>query len=222
MKACPAVMTRAQRSCSSPRMARSRETFPLCVERYDQRAELTDAERHALGELGPKDLRRNRARGIPRRTAAGWRALSRLVEPLDAARDCLRHGEDIRFRRAGAHAVAIILGNCARTGRSYWAWTAQDWAQLSGSSAETFIAAQTWPTETTVRPFVVALGYLLAGFDDFHHLGTFNRLHLASLVFGPKPSSSRCARPARCLISGATAACSAPSTGCAECSVRRC
>jgi len=168
------------RSCSSPRMARSRETFPLCVERYDQRAELTDAERHALGELGPKDLR------IPRRTAAGWRALSRPVEPLDAARDCLRHGEDIRFRRAGAHAVAIILGTCTRTRRSYWAWTAQDWAQLCGSSAETFIAAQTWPTETTVRPFVVALGYLLAGFDDFHHLGTFNRLHLASLVFGPQ------------------------------------
>jgi hypothetical protein len=159
-------------------------TFPLCVQRYDQRAELTDAERHALGELGPKNLRRNRARGVPRRTAAGWRALSRLVGPLDTARGCLPHGEDARFRRAGAHAMAIILGNCVQTGRSYWAWTAQDWAQLCASSAETFIAAQTLPTETTVRPFVVALGYLLAGFDDFHHLGTFNRLHLACLVFG--------------------------------------
>jgi len=54
---------------------------------------------------------------------------------------------------------------------------------LCGSSAEALISAQPLPTETTGRPFVVALGYLLAGFDGFHRLGTFNRLHLASLVF---------------------------------------
>ena len=35
-----------------------------------------------------------------------------------------------------------------------------------------------------MRPFLVALAYLLAGFDDFQHLGMFNRLHLAQLVFG--------------------------------------
>jgi hypothetical protein len=31
---------------------------------------------------------------------------------------------------------------------------------------------------------LIALGYLLAGFDAFERLGTFNRLHLAGLVFG--------------------------------------
>ena len=46
-------------------------------------------------------------------------------------------------------------------------------------------AAQPLPTETTVRPLVIALGYLLGGFTDFQHLGNFNRLHLARLVFGP-------------------------------------
>jgi hypothetical protein len=35
-----------------------------------------------------------------------------------------------------------------------------------------------------VRPFLVALGYLLGGFASFQHLGNFNRLHLACLVFG--------------------------------------
>jgi hypothetical protein len=35
-----------------------------------------------------------------------------------------------------------------------------------------------------VRPFVIALGYLLGGFTDFQHLGNFNRLHLGRLVFG--------------------------------------
>ena len=47
-------------------------------------------------------------------------------------------------------------------------------------------AAQPLPTETTVRPFVIALGYLLGGFNDFQLLGTFNRLHLAQLVFGDR------------------------------------
>ena len=46
------------------------------------------------------------------------------------------------------------------------------------------MTAQTPPTESTVRPYVVALAYLLGGFTDFHRLGTFNRLHLACLIFG--------------------------------------
>ena len=35
-----------------------------------------------------------------------------------------------------------------------------------------------------MRPFLVALAYLISGFTDFQHLGMFNRLHLAQLVFG--------------------------------------
>jgi integrase len=161
--------------------------FGLAIHRYDRRGELLDAEAAALIALGPGGLRRNRATGVPRRTAAHWTALARLVEPLDAARARLHHRDDVRFRRAGAHAAAIILLNCVDRGRSYWAWTAADWAELCGSSAEAFIAARDLPTETTVRPFVVAIGYLLGGFDQFHLLGMFNRLHLARLVFGATP-----------------------------------
>lgn len=54
-------------------------TFPLPVECYDRREELSEAELHALLELGPKNLRRNRPWRIPRRTAADWQALARLV-----------------------------------------------------------------------------------------------------------------------------------------------
>jgi len=80
-----------------------------------------------------------------------------------------------------------VLQHCADTGRSYWAWTDWEWARLCGSSAEEFTAARTLPAEQTVRPFVVALGYLLGGFTSFQHLGNFNRLHLACLVFGDEP-----------------------------------
>ena len=151
---------------------------------WDRRAGLLDAEAAAIAAIGPVGLRRNRATGIPRRTAKHWKTLARLVEPLDAARAALHHGDDVLFRRAGAQAAAIVLQHCADTGRSYWAWTEWDWARLCGSSAGEFLAARTLPAERSVRPFLVALAYLLGGFASFQHLGNFNRLHLACLVFG--------------------------------------
>ncbi|HET9080087.1 MAG TPA: site-specific integrase [Trebonia sp.] len=157
--------------------------FGVALHRYDRRGELLDGEAAALAALGAAGLRRNRATGV-QPTAAHWKALARLVEPLDAARARLHHRDDVRFRRAGAHAVAIILDNCVDRGRSYWGWTGQDWADLCGSSARTFVADRDLPTEATVRPFLVAIGYLLDGFDEFHLLGMINRLHLARLVFG--------------------------------------
>ena len=151
---------------------------------WDRRGQLLASETAAILAIGPAGLRRNRATGIPRRTARDWKAISRLVQPLDAARQTLHHDDDPKFRRAGAQAAAIVLQQCADTGRSYWAWTSWDWARLCGSSAGEFLAARTLPTEQTVRPFLVALGYVLGGFTGFHHLGNFNRLHLACLVFG--------------------------------------
>ena len=151
---------------------------------YDRSARLTNGEREALARLGPTGLRRNRARGIPRRPALSWKALARLLEPLDAARASLHHRDDLRHRRAGLHAVGLVLEHCAALGRSYWSWTADEWVRLIGASAEEFLAERGLPTETTVRPFVIALAYLLSGFDRFERLGTFNRLHLAKLVFG--------------------------------------
>ena len=151
---------------------------------WDRRPELRASEAAAIAAIGPAGLRRSRAKGIPRRTARHWKAISRLAGPLDAAREALHHDDDPAFRRAGAHAAAIVLQHCADTGRSYWAWTSWDWAMLCGSSASEFLEARTLPTERTVRPFLVALAYLLCEFTGFHYLGNFNRLHLAGLVFG--------------------------------------
>ena len=152
-----------------------------------------------LERLGPTGLRRNRAGGIPHRAALSWKALARLVEPLDAARVALHHNDDARHRRAGLQAVGVVLEHCATLRRPYWAWSRDDWAGLIGSSAEEFVAARALPTETTVRPFVVALAYLLGGFDRFEQLGTFNRLHLAKLVFGADVVASSIAQAATTL-----------------------
>jgi hypothetical protein len=163
---------------------------------WDRGHELLDAEAAAIAAIGLVSLRRNRATGVPRRTARHWHAISRLAVPLDAARDGLRHDDDVRFRRAGSQAAAIILQHCADTGRTYWAWTPWVWAGLCGSSARDFLDARTLPTESTVRPFVVAMAYLLGGFDGFHQLGNFNRLHLAGLVFGEDAVESSLSRAA--------------------------
>jgi len=163
---------------------------------WDRRSELLPGEAAAIAAIGPVGLRRNRAVGIPRRTARHWKTLARLVEPLDAARAALHHGDDVCLRRAGAQAAAIVLQHCAESGRSYWGWTEWDWARLCGSGAEEFLAARTLRTERTVRPVLVALGYLLGGFTSFQQLGNFNRLHLACLVFGEDPVEASIRRAA--------------------------
>jgi len=157
---------------------------PLHLEGYDRRVALTEQERQTLLELGPLHLRRSRARGAQQRTA-GWQLLGRLVTPLDDARALLHHGDAVRYRRASAHAAGLVLQHCADLGRSYWGWTAGDWAALCCPTTQQFVAARTVPTETTVRPFVIAIGYLLGGVTDLEQFGTFNRKHLGQLVFGP-------------------------------------
>ncbi|MGH9189801.1 MAG: hypothetical protein ACRD0Q_07185, partial [Acidimicrobiales bacterium] len=88
---------------------------------YDRSGRLTNDESETLERLGPTGLRRNRARGVPRRTTAlSWKALARLVDPLDAARVALHHRDDARHRRAGLHAVGLVLEGCEVLGRSYW------------------------------------------------------------------------------------------------------
>ena len=158
-------------------------SFRLDFDRYDRRVALTGHERQTLLELGPAHLRRSRARGADQRMAH-WETLTGLVDPLDDARALLHDGDAPRYRRASAHAVGVVLQHCADTHRSYWGWTVSDWAALCGPSTERFLAARTVPTETTVRPFLVAIGYLIGEFTDVERLGTFNRLHLAQLIFG--------------------------------------
>ncbi|MEU5185403.1 tyrosine-type recombinase/integrase [Streptomyces olivoreticuli] len=156
----------------------------VMLDAYDQRPQLSDPEAVALDALDLRALRRQRARGIPRRTATHWRALARLVDPLDQALGVLHHDREVLHRRAGSQAAAIVLANCRTLNRSWWGWTSWDWARLCSTGSTAFRTAQQLPTDTATRPFLISLGYLLGGFTDFQHLGNFNRLHLAQLLFG--------------------------------------
>ena len=119
-----------------------------------------------------------------RRTALHWRALTRVTEPLEAAVAALHHGDDVRFRRAGRHAVAVVLQHCTDTGRSWWGWTPWEWARLRGGSAREFVAAQSLPTDSTVRPLWWPWRICSAGSPTSITWACSDRLHLACLIFG--------------------------------------
>jgi len=159
-------------------------SFGLDLTRYDRRLSLTSAERAALTGLGAEGLRRSRARGAARDDVS-WSAVARLTRPLDDTLAGLHHNDSSLHRQAASDAAALVLARCAALDRSWWSWTPADWRALVAGDATLFRAAVPWPASTTVRPFVLALAYLLGGFDHFHAIGMFDRLYLAGLVFGP-------------------------------------
>jgi hypothetical protein len=81
-------------------------------------------------------------------------------------------------------AVAVILLRCADLGRAYWGWTIQEWTEVIGPDQVAFRDRAPGWADDAVRPYLVPHAYLLAGFTEFHRLGSFSRLTLAWRVFG--------------------------------------
>ncbi|MBG6133991.1 hypothetical protein [Longispora fulva] len=116
--------------------------------------------------------------------APGWSVIGRLLRPLDAVNAALDSPPTTHRRRAMDDAVAVIVLRCARVGRSYWGWTAKEWAEVIGADQPGFRhSAPAW-ADDAVRPYLSAQAYLLGGFNEFHRLGSFGRLTLAWRVFG--------------------------------------
>ena len=157
--------------------------FSLDVSGWDRRSGLTVGEAAALAEIGPAGLRRSRARGtrafplVAGSDPAGRAGRSGGGSSSSRPQRCPPAGRRARDRRSSC--------STARTpGRRTGPGQAGTGPRLAGSGSREFLDSQALPTEKAVRPFLVALAYLLAGFTDFQHLGMFNRLHLAQLVFG--------------------------------------
>ncbi|MCC9738374.1 hypothetical protein [Streptomyces sp. MNU89] len=92
--------------------------------------------------------------------------------------------DDGSYRRGVDDAIALILLRCAARRRTVWAWSAEDWLALIGTSARQFTANAPGWAEGTARPYLTAYAYLLGGFTEFDQLGSFRRLPLAWRVFG--------------------------------------
>ena len=155
--------------------------WPVDLERYPRQGLLSVTELDGLRALGLELLRRaDRDLG-----SAPWRAVRKLVQPLDDARSALHWHPDTRHQRRFARdAAALVLARCAELGRSYLTWPAQDWADLIGTGAGGL--RQSWPGQvgSSARPYLLAYAYLLGGFTAFNRVGRFHRQSLASRVFG--------------------------------------
>ncbi|MDQ2815624.1 MAG: DUF2793 domain-containing protein [Actinomycetota bacterium] len=158
--------------------------WPVDLERCHRQGQLSVTEVDGLRVLGLELLRcADRDLG-----SAPWRAVRKLVQPLDDARSALHwHPDNRHQRRFARDAAALVLTRCAELGRPYWTWPAQDWAGLIGAGAGEL--RQSWPGQvgSSARPYLLAYAYLLGGFTAFDRVGRFHRQSLASRVFGKDP-----------------------------------
>ena len=154
--------------------------WPVDAARYGTAPLLRPAEQDAIIKLGVGNLRRL-ARHDP--VARGWQQVRGLLRPLDDAAPALEGPLTPHRRRAMLDATAVVL-RCAETGRSYWAWTEEEWAGLLGHDQHGFRKAVPGWADDAVRPYLAAHAFLLGGFTAFCRLGSFSRLTLAWRVFG--------------------------------------
>ncbi|MER5754460.1 hypothetical protein [Streptomyces sp. NPDC002088] len=144
-----------------------------------------------MSELGVQNLRRLKDHD---RSAAGWRLIRRLLGPLEAVNAALDSPPTPHRRRAMLDVVAVLLTRCVETGRTFWGWTPQEWIHLLGrNQAEFHRHVPGWASDE-VRPYLAAHAYLLGSFNEFHRLGSIQRLTLSWRIFGRDRVNSEIAR----------------------------
>lgn len=158
--------------------------WPISSAGFDRR-ELSRLERHCLTELGADLLRRHGHRDDARL----WKPIVRLLGPLEAAHAALRWQppDPPHQRRFAIDAMGLVLMRSGQLGTAYWHWSAEQWTILIGTSAAEFQRPWDGWLDSGVRPYVLAYGYLVAGFTDLHRIGRFLRPALAWRVFGREP-----------------------------------
>jgi hypothetical protein len=144
--------------------------WPIDLTGYDRTPELTPSEQAALIALG-WDLRRGRTHD---RNRAEWTAIERLLRPLDDARLSL-FVPDARYHQRSVHdAIALILHACRTTQTTFWTWSPTTWVEVFAPDQKTFQRRFDGWIDATVRPYMVAIAYLLDCFSAFELLGPFN------------------------------------------------
>jgi integrase len=156
--------------------------WPMDLTHYDRTPTLTPAEHAALVALG-WEVRRGRGHDLQR---LEWVTIARLVHPLDDARRSVFTPDNPYHHRSALDAVGIILHACGTTRQAFWAWSPATWIDVVlTASQQAFQRAYPGWIDGAVRPYLVAMAYLLDCFAAFELLGPFNRLALANRVFGP-------------------------------------
>ena len=159
--------------------------MPIHPERYD-RSPLSEAERMALAVLVDGNARLNSpARRKPEA------ALVRLTRPLHDVYALRRTESSLRPK-----ATRVMFTQMHRRGKAFWQWSAEEWCDVVGVTAESFEAANRLPRRREgLRPHLLDVAYLLCGFERFGPIWTATAFYpMARVVFGAEVLDSQIAR----------------------------
>lgn len=158
------------------------EALTLSDHLWDTRPEFVSGELEALDTLT----------GHFRQGAKNWppsvlKQLSRLLSPL---RDTL-----IRMRAASApynSAIHDITLEMQRTRKTYWAWSIDEWSAVICSTEGEF--RRRFGACGNCRQYVMAIAWLLCGFDRLECCGAFFQYRLCLKVFGRQATEAAVTR----------------------------
>ncbi|MFE3270755.1 site-specific integrase [Streptomyces sp. NPDC059215] len=170
-----------------------RWSWPISPPEGNTAAAVRPAEARAVADLNVRLVRRLQYRDP---SAPGW---ARDRAAAEAARGGQRRtglpahpAPPTGHAGCGRGAADAVRGD--RPDRTFWGWTEEEWIHLLGrTQAESRRHAPAWAGDE-VRSYLAAHAYLLGSFDEFHRLGSFQRLTLAWRIFGRDRVNAEVAR----------------------------
>jgi hypothetical protein len=146
--------------------------FSTIDERFDRTPSLSASERAGLVLL-----HRAFEAGSPIWPAGAGEQIERLTAPLHITLDWLRTPKSTQYA-----IVHLLVHEMHRRGRAIWGWSSDEWVETLCDDFPSFRVRHS-PCGTC-RQHVLAIAYLLCGFDRLAEIGRFLRYHLAIKVFG--------------------------------------
>lgn len=146
--------------------------FSLVDECFDRIPDLSASERTTLALLD-----RTFETGSPLWPTGAREEINRLTTPLRITLDWLRTPKTTQYA-----IVHVLLREMHRRGRAYWGWSGDEWVEMLCTDFPSFRARH--GPGGKCRQHVLAIAYLLCGFNRLAEIGRFLRYHLVIKVFG--------------------------------------
>jgi len=187
-------MTRSARPSSTQVDTPQHWASPVELNSYDRRPTLTERERRALQVLASSQQRW----GDGGRQGAGRirDALHRILQPVEDALAVVSGKPSDKSR-----AAAALLRACHREECAYWGWPPGVWERILGHTQAQFFRENGSLGNGSGRQYLIAAAYLLGCFRQVRLLGNFDRMALATKVFGQQAVDAALA-PVQEILSG--------------------
>ncbi len=152
--------------------------WPIDVARYDRAAGLSAAEREHMGRLVARFAAGGRGWHVAARPA-----LERLLRPLHDTLDHLgATTTEKRNNTVRTTVICLLIRAMHRHSCSFWAFSPESWHEMLGEDYYAYVRQH--GVTANARQQLIAVAYLLCGFDGLHALGRLGHHALAKKVFG--------------------------------------